>query len=130
MPVLGSLFSAEVGDLVIEMVQSYGMAVGIEVFRTCVWIGRFEEAWLAGGKSLTEINRGTIKLHLCGSMRAKDANVRQALIDCFGPGKAAAIGVKASPGPLYGLKSDLWSALAVAVTYAETVEVEAAERPA
>jgi hypothetical protein len=29
-----------------------------------------------------------------------------------------AIGRKASPGPLYGISRDVWSALAIAVTYA------------
>lgn len=29
-----------------------------------------------------------------------------------------AIGSKAAPGPLYGISRDVWSALAVAVTYA------------
>ena len=31
--------------------------------------------------------------------------------------KAAAIGRKAAPGPLYGISRDVWSALAIAVTY-------------
>ncbi len=99
-------------DLVIESVESYGMPVGKEVFETCYWIGRFDANCTA-----TLIPRRDIKLHLCGSPRAKDSHIRQALIDRFGPGKAKAIGLKATPGPLYGFKSHLWSALALAVTH-------------
>lgn len=110
------------GPVVIEMIASYGMPVGREVFETCLWIGRFMEA--AGGAEL--VYRKDVKMHLCQSPRAKDANIRQALIDRFGPGKEAAIGKKASPGPLYGFKADMWAALAVAVTYADTQQREAA----
>lgn len=99
--------------LAIEMVASYGMPVGAEVFETCVWAGRFIEAW-GGGEQ--RVYRRDIKLHLCGQARAKDANIRQALIDRFGPGKDLAIGKKASPGPCYGISGDVWAALALAVT--------------
>lgn len=99
----------------IEMIASYGMPVGKEVFETCVWIGRYIEALRDVAKPQL-IYRKDIKLHLCGQARAKDANVRQALIDRYGPGKDIAIGRKASPGPLYGVSGDLWAALAVAVT--------------
>lgn len=102
--------------LVIEMIASYGMPVGREVFETCVWIGRFLE--VAGGADL--VYRKDVKLHLCGQTRAKDANIRQALIDRFGPSKEKAIGTKKAPGPLYGFKADMWAALAVAVTYDDT----------
>ena len=47
---------------------------------------------------------------------AAGARTRHALIDRFG-GKDAAIGRKAAPGPLYGISRDMWSALAIAVTY-------------
>lgn len=103
-------------DLVVEMVASYGMPVGREVFETCVWIGRFIEAW-AGPYSL--VYRQKVKLHLCGQARAKDANIRQALLDRFGPGKERAVGNKKQPGPLHGIKSDVWQALALAVTFAD-----------
>lgn len=107
--------------LAIEMVASYGMAVGAEIFDTVVWVGRFTELWLGDGQLLPRlVYRREVKLHLCGSMRAKDANVRQALIDRFGPGKDVAIGRKASPGPLYGMAGDCWAALSVAITAAET----------
>jgi len=100
--------------LAIEMVAHYGMPVGREVFETCVWIGRFQQKWRAPDE-VRLIYRRDVKLHLCGSSRAKDANIRQALIDRLGP-----IGTKKDPGPLYGVKSHAWAALAVAVTAFDT----------
>jgi hypothetical protein len=105
----------------IEGIACYGMPVGKETFDTCIWIGRFIEAH--GGRH-TLVYRPEVKQHLCRSARAKDANVRQALIDRFGPGKDKAIGKKAAPGPLYGIKSHCWSALAVAVTWWDTKRKE------
>ena len=110
--------------LAIEMIASYGMPVGREVFETCVWIGRFVEAWTrsnceGGGEHPALVYRRDVKLHLCGSSRAKDANVRQELLDRWG-GKDKAVGTKKQPGPLYGVKADIWAALAVAVTFADT----------
>lgn len=96
--------------LAIEMIASYGMPVGKEVFETCVWIGRFQEAWPDLGKTRL-VYRRDVKLHLCGSPRAKDGNIRQALLDKLGP-----VGTKKEPGPLYGVKSHAWAAVAVAVT--------------
>ncbi len=103
--------------LAIEMIACYGMPVGKTVFDTCVWIGRFIERFGGGGYSL--MYRREVKLHLCNSVRAKDSNIRQALIDRFGPTRQKAIGTKKNPGPLYGFKTDLWAALAVAVTFAD-----------
>lgn len=103
--------------LAVEMIASYGMPVGREVFDTCVWIGRFLQAW--GGRS-TMVFRKDVKLFLCQSMRANDAIIRQALIDIFGPGREKAIGTKTAPGPLYGIHGDEWAALAVGVTVHHT----------
>lgn len=100
--------------LAIEMIASFGMPVGAEVFETCLWIGRFIEGW---GGEYKKIYRKEVKLELCGTTKAKDPNIRQAIIDLFGPGKEKAIGKKKTPGPLYGLKADMWAALAVAITY-------------
>lgn len=99
---------------VIEMIASYGMPVGAEVFATCVWIGRFMEAY--GPKDVELTPRLAVKMHLCHTARANDSNIRTALIDRFG-GKEKAIGRKASPGPLYGVSGDQWAALALAVTW-------------
>lgn len=100
-----------------EMVASYGMAVGREVFETCVWIGRFIEA---AKRPVRLVFRKDVKMHLCHSMRAKDANIRQALLDKHGE-----VGTKKHPGPLFGIKNHLWAALAVA-DYAANVPVETA----
>ena len=107
-------WTAGADALAIEMIASYGMPVGREVFETCVWIGRFQQAWRAPDE-VRLVYRRDVKLHLCGSPKAKDANIRQALIDKLGP-----VGTKAAPGPLYGVKSHAWAALAVAVTALET----------
>jgi hypothetical protein len=106
---------------VVEMVASFGMAVGKEVFETMYWIGRFCESLSVYGIPVVErMYRMEVKQHLCHDSRAKDSNIRQALIDRFGPGQQAACGTKAAPGPLYKISKDVWSALAIAVTYADT----------
>lgn len=113
---LEQCFRAPNDKLAIEMVASYGMPVGKDVFETVLWIGRFIEAW---GGPYKKVYRKDVKLHLCKSMKAKDANIRQAIIDRYPPiggGKTPQIGIKDQPGPLYGMKSHLWSALAVAIT--------------
>lgn len=105
--------------LAIEHVAMGGMIAGQEVFDTCMWAGRFIEAWR---RQFTLVKRKDVKMCLCGNVRAKDSNIRQALIDRFsgGRGKEAAIGRKAAPGPLYGVAADVWAALAVAVTWSDT----------
>ena len=99
--------------VVIERIASYGMPVGAEVFETVFWSGRFAEA--AGPAAVYRIPRKAIVTHLCGSARAKDSNVRAALLDRFGPQ-----GTKKAPGVLYGVHKDVWAALALAVPWADT----------
>lgn len=106
----------------IEMVACYGMAVGKEVFETCVWIGRFHERMLPYPRL---VYRRDVKMHHCQSARAKDANVRQSLIDKYG-----APGTKKSPGLTYGLKSHLWQAFAIATFISETSASFKPEDPA
>jgi hypothetical protein len=98
--------------LAIEMIASYGMSVGQEVFETCVWIGRFMQAHEP--YATDRVYRRDVKLHLCGTPRAKDTNIWQALVDRFGP-----VGTKKAPGVLYGVKSHARAALALAVTWAD-----------
>jgi hypothetical protein len=96
--------------LIIEMIASYGMAVGKEVFETVFWIGQFWES--AHRLSRYRIYRKEVKMNICNSMKAKDCNIRKALIDRFGE-----VGTKKNQGFFYGFKADIWQAYAVLVTY-------------
>lgn len=99
--------------MAMEMIGHYntGMSVGADVFQTCVWIGRFwQQAQEAGVKKVEILFRTPIKIELCGSPRANDTNVSQALKDILG-----LPGTKKNPGPTYGITSHKWQALAVAL---------------
>jgi len=120
--------------LAIEMPACYGMAVGKSVFETCRWVGVFQQAFgldrthLVYRKSVNkEEGIDSVCMHLCKNNRAKDSNVRQAIIDRFpatGGGAIPQIGTKANRGPLYGVSKDVWAALAVAITFTETFEAQ------
>jgi Holliday junction resolvasome RuvABC endonuclease subunit len=92
--------------IAIEWIQAMGMAVGKEVFETCMWVGRFAQAC---GQPVRLIPRGKIKLHHCGSARAKDANICQSLRDKYGEK-----GTAKNPGFFFGVSSHAWQAFAVA----------------
>ena len=97
--------------VVIEWIEGYGLTVGKETFETCYWVGRFSQA----DGMAHRIGRKAIKSHLCNTTQARDRDIRMALIDKLGEP-----GTKKKPGPTYGIVGDEWSALAVAVTWAET----------
>lgn len=109
-----------INHVAIEMIASYGMSVGQSVFETCVWIGRFIQALEDNyyNDSLKFIYRKDEKMNLCNSMKAKDSNIVQALIDRFAPNMPnKGKGTKKEPGWFYGFKKDIWQAYAVGVTY-------------
>jgi len=101
---------------VIEQVASMGMPVGASVFETVFWSGRFCQAW---SKPFHRMKREVVKMHLCGSMRAKDSNIIQALKDRFEPDLRPRQRPKTI---LRGLKGDLWQAFALAVTWVDRSE--------
>lgn len=113
-----SLLFSTCDAVVIERIRSYGMSVGDSVFETCFWTGRFWKTADLHGKPVYFLNRISVKTHLCRSSRAKDSNIRQALIDRFGPP-----GTKKRPGFTYGFKKDIWSAFALAVTWFDNPEL-------
>ena len=107
-------------EVVCERINSYGMAVGREVFDTCEQIGRFSFICDMHHIKMNYINRSEEKLTICQSPRANDASIRRALIDRFAQhdlknGK----GTKKDPDWFYGFKADIWAAFAVGYTYAE-----------
>jgi len=99
-----------------EMIASYGMAVGKEIFETCLQIGRMCHAREMQLGTVLLVTRMQVKNFLCHNSRAKDANIRQALIDKFGD-----VGTKKNPGPLFGVSSHAWAALGVAATASEVL---------
>ncbi len=104
----------DVGDIAvyIEMVASYGMPVGKDVFETCVIIGKIVRELEREGIPVRYIYRKDVKMTLCGSMKAKDANIRQACIDILGKEACR------------GIKKDMWSALAICLTAEQMMENE------
>lgn len=117
----------EADIVVIEMISSYGMAVGMSVFETLIEAGRCVDRALRCAYTARHQNvkvyllpRKDIKLIICGTAQAKDPNIRRALLDKFaasGGGATPQIGTKARPGPLYGMKSHCWPALAAAMAW-------------
>lgn len=119
------------GDLaVIKMVASYGMAVGADVFETCVWIGRFQQVITArAGDEPQLVKRLPVKIHHCHSARATDSNIRQALVDRFAHGQPNhGKGTKAAPGWFHGFRADIWQAYALAVYAADQLDPQEATR--
>lgn len=106
---------------IIERVACYGMPVGREVFDTCEWIGRFSQIIISRyGKTPEYILRMDVKRAICHDTRARDANIRRALIDRFARhdlknGK----GTKNNPDWFYGFKADIWAAYACAAAWVD-----------
>jgi hypothetical protein len=102
---------------IIESIASYGMPVGKSVFETCIYIGRLTQICIYNNVKYEYMPRQRVKLNLCNSVKAKDSNIRQALINRFG-----IVGTKKNQGFFYGFKADIWSAFAIGTTYLDKIK--------
>jgi hypothetical protein len=110
-------------EVVIEMIASYGMPVGAEVFETCLQIGRFMQIAESRNIPCYRITRNEVKQHICHSAKANDATIKQALVDRFAynvPNHGK--GSKKEKGWFYGFKADCWSAYALAIVHQDRRE--------
>ena len=107
----------------VEWVTFYGRMVGASVFDTARVAGYWQAIAERKGMDVEFITRPDVALELCGTKRAKDGQVHAELSRLFetkawkGGGKIPARGTKKQPGPLYGIRSHAWDALAVAVAW-------------
>lgn len=91
----------------------YGLNMGWETIRTCELVGALTEA--ARPLPVVLLRRSEILRHLgVASRGSADSGVRAALMDRWGGEQSVRKGQ-----PLAGIKTHLWSALGVAVAYAD-----------
>lgn len=103
----------------IEMVASYGLPVGKDVFDTCVYIGRIIEHC----NNWSYVYRKDVKMNLCQTLKGvNDTVVRHALIDRFAKHDfRSGKGTKHNKDFFYGFKQDVWQAYAVGCTYLDGI---------
>ena len=100
----------------VESIQSYGMAVGREVFETAFMIGRIQQKIEDSGFKYTLYPRPEYAKAICGVQKVNDAVLRQSLLLRFGGDKKGE--------PLFMLKgnSDKRSAFAIAAYHLDKVK--------
>lgn len=107
--------------IAVEMIQSYGLTVGRSTFLTVLFVGTLVEKFRAFYLGHTDVlepkmnfyGRPTIKAQVGGK---NDAQIRASLRIRYGEAKK---GEK-----LYGVKKDIWSALALATALTERPDLK------
>lgn len=107
-------------NVVFEKIVGQGKPVGSSVFETIYQTGRLAHAAEAAGSSVHRVTRTEVKQHL--SVRKGDSQVRAALLKRWG-------GPQAAKGTLKQVTGHAWSALAVAVTWADRAQSSGAIPP-
>lgn len=99
-----------------QMARTGATATG-DMCTAAVWLGCFLRAAGTDPEHVAKLTRkDVLKVFHCPS-KGSDSYIRGELIRMHGGD--AAIGLKKSPGPLYGVKGDAWQAVAVAVAWWE-----------
>jgi len=113
--------------VVIEYPAPRGQPMYTQLVDTIFWIGRFAQAC---STEMIRMDRKDVKMALCDSTKAKDSNIRAACISRFEyqvkhkKGRCPVIGAGGCEGPLYGIVKDIWAALAVALTFMDSLGKE------
>jgi len=119
---LGMLRAAPRVHLVaIERIVPWARQAGHALVDTCVWIGRFWQAAEDAGARVLLVPRNDVARWLTGDRQAPKRAVRDELVHRYGPGRERAVGRKAAPGPLYGLRVHEYDALALACYVADAM---------
>lgn len=117
--VRGKTFQQAVYERVVPM----GFSVGATIFDTVWWTGAFCEAFNGTDcESVPWVSRNQVKVAMCGQCtKVNDAAIRKRLLWLYSEdgrlSEREVVGTRKHPGPLHGVKSHAWSALAVAHTY-------------
>ena len=117
----------EIDQIAVEMIASYGMPVGAEVFETCVMVGKIEQLAESLRIPVERVKRIEEKQFICFDSRAKDANIRRGLIERFAQHDMKnGTGTKKNPDWFYGFHSDIWAAFAVGFVFFTKREMKGA----
>ena len=109
------IYAGRAALVAVERVQSYGIA-GSSLLRTSETVGRLWQCSEALRLPTVLLYRREVLRGLDVTGKGnRDALVRERLIEMHGGERRKAQGTKKDPGPLYGVASHAWQALAVAV---------------
>lgn len=111
---------------IMELLPVAGIPFAEHIFRTCVWLGKFEAAAEMQGMHTTYVGRTEAAYNLCGKGDATVKMIRRALIRRFAThDKNTARGTKSNPDTLYCVNYEAMMALAYAVTWMDKHNVKA-----
>lgn len=105
--------------VIVEAMATYqSSAVGRSTFSTLWWVGRFHQTLLNRGITPLYALRPDVLRELTGSSKAKKKAMHDTLRHRYGDGTNRSVkGTKKNPGPLYGIKSHAWDALALGLAH-------------
>ena len=126
------LSRCEQGDiLVIEWVSYYGRMVGASVFHTARVAGYWQALADQRRMSVRLVTRPEVARRLTGERRATNGQVRAAVRESYlygrkplGGGKRPEVGTMDDPGPLHGIRSHAWEAMATVLSEWEVIRAE------